>query len=100
MESTAVGQANLGSYIGRDRYFKHDLILLIMPLAFNGSHRGNPFCFRISKFSGGFGGNGQLPYDRSGFLPLAVPSIGRNDIHTIVQKEDHYARKQGEKLPW
>lgn len=31
--------------------------------------------------------------DRSGFLPLAVPSIGRNDIHTIVQKEDQYASK-------
>ncbi len=45
------------------------------------------------KPSGGFGCNGQLPYDRSGFLPLAVPSIGRNDIHTIVQKEDHYASK-------
>ena len=93
MKSVAVGQANFSGDIGGNCHFEHDLILLIMPLAFNGSHRGNPFCFRIPKPSGGFGCNGQLPYDRSGFLPLAVPSIGRNDIHTIVQKEDHYASK-------
>ena len=60
MESTAVGQANLGSYIGRDRYFKHDLILLIMPLAFNGSHRRIPSRLRMHKRFGGFGCNGQL----------------------------------------
>ena len=60
MEGTAVGQANLGSYIGRNYHFKYYSISVIMPLAFNGSHRGNPFCFRMSKFSGGFGGNGQL----------------------------------------
>ena len=44
----SVGQTNLSGDIGRDRQFKHCLVFFIVPLAFNRSHRGNPFCFCMS----------------------------------------------------
>ena len=47
-EDTSIGQANFSGDIGRDRYFKHDLILLIMPLAFNGSQGRIPSCLCVS----------------------------------------------------
>ena len=65
VEVISIWQANIRGDIRRDRYFKYDLILLIMPLAFNGSHWGIPFCLRMHKRFGGFWSNGPLAFGQS-----------------------------------
>ncbi len=58
-EGTPIGQTNLSGYVGRNAHFELDMVSHITPLAFNGSHRGVPFCFCVSQFLAWLWRNGQ-----------------------------------------